>query len=81
MFLTVFCKVAVRERAYNPSIVNNVIDIFSYSQRGISERKFLFDEVVRKGGLEPPRPKSPDPKSGAATITPLAPRSAGLGRK
>ncbi len=23
--------------------------------------------IVRRGGLEPPRPKSPDPKSGAAT--------------
>ena len=27
---------------------------------------------VRKGGLEPPRRETPDPKSGAATITPLA---------
>ena len=29
--------------------------------------------VVRTGGLEPPRLSTPDPKSGAATITPRAP--------
>jgi hypothetical protein len=26
---------------------------------------------VREGGVEPPRPKAPDPKSGVAAVTPL----------
>ena len=33
--------------------------------------------VVREGGLEPPRPKAPDPKSGVAAVTPL-PRGPGV---
>ena len=33
--------------------------------------------VVREGGIEPPRPKAPDPKSGVATVTPL-PRGPGV---
>ena len=35
--------------------------------------KILFPAVgVRTKGLEPPRRETPDPKSGAATITPRA---------
>ena len=35
--------------------------------------------MVREKGLEPPRPKAPDPKSGASAIPPLAyPQSASL---
>lgn len=30
-------------------------------------RKFLFGQLVRIGGLEPPRPQTLDPKSNAAT--------------
>src|SRR3954451_6973739 len=29
------------------------------------------DAPVREGGVEPPRPKAPDPKSGVAAVTPL----------
>jgi hypothetical protein len=31
--------------------------------------------VVREGGLEPPSPKAPDPKSGASAISPLSPEN------
>ena len=35
--------------------------------------KFLKDALVREGGLEPPRLKAPDPKSGVyANFTTLA---------
>ena len=34
---------------------------------------------MREGGVEPPRPKAPDPKSGVAAVTPLPRRSRSLG--
>jgi hypothetical protein len=34
--------------------------------------------AVPEGGLEPPRPKAPDPKSGVAAVSPLRPVGAGL---
>ena len=36
-------------------------------KRGKSKRKFLYNQVVRTKGLEPPRLSTLDPKSSAAT--------------
>ena len=34
---------------------------------------------MREGGVEPPRPKAPDPKSGVAAVTPLPRETCSLG--